>query len=47
VLIIVVPSAVLIRHVDADALGDHLAQRLRLPARTVVVERLEPLEWRG
>lgn len=36
VLIIVLPSAVLIQHIDADALGDHLAQRLRLPARPVV-----------
>jgi energy-coupling factor transport system ATP-binding protein len=36
VLVIVFPSAVLIRHVDPDALGDHLAQRLRLPARPVV-----------
>nr|WP_179423626.1 ATP-binding cassette domain-containing protein [Pedococcus badiiscoriae] len=36
VLIIVFPSAVLIQHVDADALGDHLGQRLRLPARPVV-----------
>ena len=36
VLIIVLPSAVLIRYVDADALGDHLGQRLRLPARPVV-----------
>ena len=36
VLIIVFPSAVLIPFVDADALGDHLAQRLRLPARPVV-----------
>ena len=36
VLIIVLPSAVLIQHVDADALGDHLAQRLRLPPRPVV-----------
>jgi energy-coupling factor transporter ATP-binding protein EcfA2 len=36
VLIIVLPSAVLIRYVDADALGDHLAQQLRLPARPVV-----------
>jgi energy-coupling factor transport system ATP-binding protein len=32
----VLPSAVLIAHIDADALGDHLAQRLRLPARPVV-----------
>ncbi len=36
VLIIVLPSAVLIPFVDADSLGDHLAQRLRLPARPVV-----------
>jgi energy-coupling factor transport system ATP-binding protein len=36
VMIIVVPSVVLIQHVDADALGDHLAQRLRLPPRPVV-----------
>ena len=36
VLIIVLPSAVLIQHIDADALGDHLGQRLRLPARPVV-----------
>jgi energy-coupling factor transport system ATP-binding protein len=36
ILVIVLPSAVLIPHVDADALGDHLAQRLRLPPRPVV-----------
>ena len=36
VLVIVFPSAVLIRFIDPDALGDHLAQRLRLPARPVV-----------
>jgi energy-coupling factor transport system ATP-binding protein len=36
VLIIVLPSAVLIRWVDADALGDHLGQQLRLPPRPVV-----------
>ena len=36
VLIIVFPSAVLVPFIDADALGDHLAQRLRLPARPVV-----------
>jgi energy-coupling factor transporter ATP-binding protein EcfA2/energy-coupling factor transporter transmembrane protein EcfT len=36
VLIIVLPSAVLIQYVDADALGDHLAQRLKLPPRPVV-----------
>ncbi|WP_035904557.1 ATP-binding cassette domain-containing protein [Knoellia subterranea] len=36
VLIIVLPSAVLLPLVDPDRLGDHLAQRLRLPARPVV-----------
>jgi energy-coupling factor transport system ATP-binding protein len=36
VLAIVLPSAVLVPFIDADALGDHLAQRLRLPARPVV-----------
>jgi energy-coupling factor transport system ATP-binding protein len=36
VLVIVVPSALLIPWIDPDALGDHLAQRLRLPARPVV-----------
>ena len=36
VLVIVVPSAVLIPWVDPDRLGDHLAQRLRLPDRPVV-----------
>lgn len=36
VMIIVFPSAVLIPYIDADALGDHLAQRLHLPARPVV-----------
>jgi energy-coupling factor transport system ATP-binding protein len=36
IAVIVLPSAVLIPHVDPDALGDHLAQRLRLPARPVV-----------
>ena len=36
VLVIVFPSAVLIPYADADALGDHLAQRLRLPPRPVV-----------
>ena len=36
VVVIVVPSAVLVRWVDADALGDHLGQRLHLPARPVV-----------
>lgn len=36
VVVIVLPSAVLVRWVDADALGDHLGQRLHLPARPVV-----------
>lgn len=36
VLIIVLPSAVLIPWMDPDRLGDHLAQRLRLPDRPVV-----------
>lgn len=36
VLAIVVPSVVLMPFVDPDALGDHLAQRLHLPARPVV-----------
>ena len=36
VLVIVYPSAVLIRFVDPDRLGDHLAQILRLPARPAV-----------
>jgi energy-coupling factor transport system ATP-binding protein len=36
VLIIVFPSAVLIRHVDADALADHLGQLLKVPARLAV-----------
>lgn len=36
VLIIVLPSAVLLPLVDPDRLGDHLAQRLHLPARPVV-----------
>ena len=36
VLVIVLPSAVLIPWMDPDALGDALAQRLRLPDRPVV-----------
>jgi energy-coupling factor transport system ATP-binding protein len=36
VLALVLPSVVLLPYVDPDALGDHLAQRLRLPARPVV-----------
>jgi energy-coupling factor transporter ATP-binding protein EcfA2/energy-coupling factor transporter transmembrane protein EcfT len=36
VLVIVLPSAVAVPWIDPDALGDHLAQRLRLPDRPVV-----------
>ncbi|HEU4999541.1 MAG TPA: ATP-binding cassette domain-containing protein [Lapillicoccus sp.] len=36
VLLLVLPSVVLLPYVDPDALGDHLAQRLHLPARPVV-----------
>jgi energy-coupling factor transport system ATP-binding protein len=36
VLTLVLPSVVLLPYVDPDALGDHLAQRLRFPARQVV-----------
>lgn len=36
ILVIVVPSAVLVPFVDPDALGDQLAQRMRLPSRPVV-----------
>ena len=36
VLVIIYPSAVLIRYIDADRLGDHLAQILRVPARPAV-----------
>jgi energy-coupling factor transport system ATP-binding protein len=36
VLLLVLPSIVLLPYVDPDALGDHLAQRLHLPARPVV-----------
>lgn len=36
VLVIVLPSAVLLPLVDPDRLGDHLAQRLRMPSRPVV-----------
>jgi energy-coupling factor transport system ATP-binding protein len=36
VLIIIYPSAVLVRYVDADRLGDHLSQILRMPARPAV-----------
>ena len=33
---LVLPSIIMLPFVDPDALGDHLAQRLRLPARPVV-----------
>ena len=36
VLTLVLPSVVLLPFVDPDALGDHLAQRVHLPARPVV-----------
>ncbi len=36
IVILIVPSAFLLGHLDPDALGDHLAQRLRLPARPVL-----------
>ncbi|WP_226963530.1 ATP-binding cassette domain-containing protein [Nostocoides sp. F2B08] len=36
VLVIIYPSAVLIRYVDSDRLGDHLAQLLGFPARPAV-----------
>lgn len=49
---LVLPAAVLTPFIDPRALGDHLGQRLRLPARpvvaaTVALERLESLgaQW--
>jgi energy-coupling factor transporter transmembrane protein EcfT len=52
ILYIIVPAAVLTPLIDPAALGDHLGQRLRLPARPVVasvaaLERLESLgeQW--
>ncbi|HET9500146.1 MAG TPA: energy-coupling factor transporter transmembrane component T [Marmoricola sp.] len=52
VLYIFLPGAVLTGYIDPSALGDHLAQRLHLPARAVVaatagLERLETLgaQW--
>ena len=36
VLCLLVPSAFVVGFIDPEALGDHLAQRLRLPARPVV-----------
>jgi len=48
ILYLVLPSALVTPYLDPIALGDHLAQRLRLPARFVVVsvaalQRLEQL----
>lgn len=52
ILYIVLPGAALTTYIDPSALGDHLAQRLHLPARAVVaatasLERLESLgqQW--
>ncbi|MEO3937147.1 ATP-binding cassette domain-containing protein [Dermatophilaceae bacterium Soc4.6] len=36
IVTLVLPSVLVLPYVDPDALGDHLAQRLRLPARPVV-----------
>ncbi|MEO7448621.1 MAG: energy-coupling factor transporter transmembrane component T, partial [Humibacillus sp.] len=36
VLCLIVPSAFVVGFIDPERLGDHLAQRLRLPARPVV-----------
>lgn len=53
VLYLLLPAAVLTPFIDPSGLGDHLAQRLRLPARpvvaaTVALERIEALgeQWR-
>ncbi len=48
ILVLVLPGSLLTAHLDASALGDDLAQRLRLPARPVVaavaaLQRLEDL----
>ncbi len=52
ILYLVLPAVVLTPFIDSTRLGDHLAQRLRLPARPVVaataaLERLESLgsQW--
>jgi energy-coupling factor transporter transmembrane protein EcfT len=48
----IIPAAVLTAYIEPSALGDHLAQRLRLPARVVVasvaaLQRLDTIadEW--
>lgn len=53
ILYLVLPAVVLTPFIDTTRLGDHLAQRLRLPARPVVaataaLERLESMgdQWR-
>ncbi|MGH8964679.1 MAG: energy-coupling factor transporter transmembrane component T family protein, partial [Actinomycetes bacterium] len=48
ILYLIVPAAVLTPFIDPSSLGDHLGQRLRLPARAVVastaaLQRLESL----
>lgn len=52
ILYLFLPAAVLTAYIDPARLGDHLAQRLRLPARTVVaatstLQRLESVghQW--
>lgn len=52
ILYLITPAAVLTPYIDPTRLGDHLGQRLRLPARpvvasTVALERLESLgrQW--
>lgn len=49
VLTLIVPSAFVVGFIDPERLGDHLAQRLRLPARPVVaataaLQRLQSLD---
>ncbi len=53
ILFLVLPGAVLTPYLDPSALGDHLAQRLRLPPRVVVasvaaLQRIDAMgqEWR-
>jgi len=52
ILYLIVPAAVLTPYIDPSALGDHLGQRVRLPARAVAastasLQRLESLgqQW--
>ncbi len=53
ILFLVLPGAILTPYLDPSALGDHLAQRLRLPARVVVaavaaLQRIDAIagQWR-